>query len=63
MRYISYCTPNALAAVSVRNIMLKGFGISDPSVYIGIIVLLVWIVMSTGFTLFIMKKRKFSENY
>ncbi|CAG9805991.1 unnamed protein product [Chironomus riparius] len=61
LRYMSYGSPTTLPSISARNIMMRGFGITEPSVYIGIIILLTWMVVSTLFALYVMKKRKFSD--
>ena len=62
LRFISYCTPITILSMSFRNIMIKGYGITDPSVYNGVIILLIWMVVSIVFAMYILKKRKFSDN-
>lgn len=58
LRSISYFLPQTLAIRSLRNIMLRGWGISYFSVYIGFISTTTWIIIYLSLTtiLFSLKK-------
>ena len=61
VQYFGYCLPLAIPAVSVRNIVVKGFGITHYTVYGGFIVLFVWIVVVSTLCFIAIKRKKYSE--
>lgn len=61
LRCFSITTPVTLPAISIRDVMLKGFPLSAPTVMTGIYILLAWICSTLILSFFVLKKRKFSE--
>jgi ABC-type multidrug transport system permease subunit len=61
LRYFSFMTPITLPAISIRDVMIKGFALSAPSVMIGISILLAWICLTLTLSFFVLKNRKFCE--
>lgn len=62
LRMISYLTPMTLPSVSVRHIIEKGYSIFHPSVLLGFLVLIVWVVMGAILGFATLNKKKYSRN-
>lgn len=62
LKYISYCMPFTLPAISVRNIMAKGYSFFEPSVLTGFGVVLIWTVAGIYLGIKTLKLRKYSRN-
>lgn len=62
LRYISIFSPFTLPTISLREVMTKGFNIFQPSVYQGLLVLLMWIILPTIFCFKALNTHKFSRN-
>lgn len=62
VRMLSYMTPTTLPSISVRHIIEKGYPITHPSVYLGFLVLIIWIVVLTFFSFRTLEKKKYSRN-
>jgi len=45
MRWISYFLPQTLPIMSLRNIMLKGWGITETFVWLGFVATFAWIIV------------------
>lgn len=61
VRSFSYILPITLPAISMRDVMIRGYGLFHKSVVIGISTQVAWIAGSLVFAYFVLKKRKFSE--
>lgn len=62
LKYISYTMPFTLPAVSMTNIMAKGYSIFHPSVMKGLGVVGIWTVAGVYLGLKALKLRKYSRN-
>lgn len=62
LRYFSYATPFALPSVAVSDIMIKGYGFTDPSVFTGFGVVLAWIIIGAILCVKVLQRNKFSQN-
>lgn len=62
VRMLSYATPTTLSAISVRHIIEKGYSITHPSVYVGFLVLIGWMVLCAILGLVTLERRKYSRN-
>lgn len=58
LRWIALCLPTTLSTTSLRNIMLRGWGLSKPEVYIGFIVTGMWAAGLITVCLIVLKYRK-----
>ncbi|XP_065915503.1 ABC transporter G family member 20-like [Dysidea avara] len=45
MKYIAYLSPVSYPAEGIRDILIKGWGVADEPVYLGMIVLVTWIIV------------------
>lgn len=61
VRGFSYLLPITLPAISMRDVMIRGFELFDKSVVIGISMQVVWIVFTLSWAYIVIKRRKFSE--
>lgn len=58
LRGFSYFLPLTLSTESLRSIMARGWALYQPTVYIGFISTLIWIVFFLGFSIFLIKFKK-----
>ncbi|XP_065225209.1 ABC transporter G family member 23 isoform X2 [Planococcus citri] len=58
LRVISYFLPLTLSTESLRSIMARGWLIYKPTVYIGFLSTVTWIVVFLGFSIFLIKFKK-----
>lgn len=58
LRWIALCLPVTLSTTSLRNIMLRGWGLSKPEVYIGFLVTGIWAAGLITVCMIILKYRK-----
>jgi len=57
LKRISLFLPNTLACVAMRDIMLRGWGIDRPEVYLGVVSSGVWILIFLSLSLIVVKIR------
>lgn len=62
LQYVIHLLPMHMPAVSARDIIFKGYGLFDFSVYMGFIQVTVWTILMAILTFVIMKKKGFSRN-
>ncbi|KAE8751826.1 ABC-transporter, subfamily H member 01 [Frankliniella occidentalis] len=58
LRWIALCLPVTLSTTSLRNIMLRGWGLTEPQVYIGFVVTGLWAAGLITICMIILKYRK-----
>lgn len=56
-----YLFPVYMPAKSARELIIKGYGITDYSVYIGIVYSVVWMILGAIITLVVLKRKGFSR--
>lgn len=61
LRGCSKILPITMAAISMRDVMIRGYGIFDKSVVIAILVLVAWVTGSVLLAYNVVKKKKFSN--
>lgn len=62
IRMLSYLTPATLPSISVRNIIEKGYSITHPTVLLGFLVLIVWVLVAAFLGFRTLEKKKYSRN-
>lgn len=62
LKKVSYSMPFTLSAISLKNVLLKGFGLTEPSVYIGFVVVAAWTAGFVMLSIKILQINKFSRN-
>jgi ABC-type multidrug transport system permease subunit len=60
VKCVSYILPITLPAISMRDVMIRGFGLLNKSVVMGMLVEVVWVVGTLSFAYVTIRKRKFS---
>jgi hypothetical protein len=62
LKYIAYVLPFTLPAVSVNDIVSKGFGLIEPSVLKGFGILVAWMFACIFMSLKVLHMNKYSRN-
>lgn len=62
MQILSRSLPLTIPSEAMRDIMIKGFSFSDPSVLKGFSVAFVWMILGVSCGTWVLKTRKFSRN-
>lgn len=62
LQYFSTCLPFTLPALSVNDIIAKGFGIKDSSVIKGFGISVTWMIVCLFLALKTLKSRKYCRN-
>lgn len=60
-QYLSFSTPFSLSSISVKNIVFKDYEIYRFSQIIGVVVPLIWMMISTLLVVIVLKNRKFNN--
>lgn len=58
LRWVALFLPTTLSTTSLRNIMLRGWSLSKPEVYVGFLVTGVWAAALITMCMIILKYRK-----
>lgn len=60
-QYLSFSTPFSLSSMSIKNVLFKDYDIYRFSQIIGIVVPLIWMMISTVLMVIVLKNRKFNN--
>lgn len=58
LKYFSYIMPLTLPSISIRDVMIRGFDMKNPSVINGLLLLSAWIIATLSAAFYNLKKRK-----
>ncbi|XP_070493805.1 uncharacterized protein [Chironomus tepperi] len=61
LQYFGYCLPIAIPAISIRNIIAKGFDITHYTVYGGFITCFIWIFVMLTLCFMMIRRKRYSD--